>query len=57
VKRIRRATEKAFLFALQDGEEVWIPRSQTSDPDDYEEGDIDVTVAISEWIARQNNLL
>ncbi len=55
VDRIKKATDKAFLVEI-DGEEYWLPVSQVSDPDDYEEGDTDCTMSVTEWIAHEKGL-
>jgi hypothetical protein len=52
---VKRVTEKALLIEY-DGEEVWLPLSQVSEGEKYEEGDEEVTVSITEWIAKQKNL-
>lgn len=56
VSLVKRETEKAFLLRLEDGSEVWVPRSQVSEPDDYEEGDEDCTVSVTEWFAEKEGL-
>ncbi len=57
VAKIVRETDAAFLVRLEDGdEEVWLPKSQISDPEDYEVGDEDVTISITEWLAQQKGL-
>lgn len=56
VELIVRETEKAFLLRLEGGAEYWIPRSQISEPENYEQGDEDVTISISQWIAEQKGL-
>lgn len=55
VDRIVRETDAAFLFEI-DGEEVWVPKSQVSDPDDYEAGDENVSVSVTAFIAREKGL-
>ncbi len=55
VEKILRETDKAFLL-LVDGEEIWIPKGQIANPDDYSEGDINCTVSITEWIANQKGI-
>lgn len=55
VDEIKRETNKAFLLVI-DGEEHWIPKSQIADPDEYEVGDKNLTVSVSEWIAEQKEL-
>lgn len=52
---IRRETERAFLFII-DEEEVWLPKSQIADADDYNEGDENGTVSITEYIANEKGL-
>jgi len=55
VEEIVCETDKAFLCRV-DGEEHWFPKSQVSNPEDYEEGDADVTLSITEWIANEKGL-
>ncbi len=57
VEEILRETEKAFLVLLDDGEEVWLPISQISEPEDYEVGDKDCTISITGWLAREKGLM
>lgn len=54
---VKKATDKALLLVI-DGvdDEVWIPLSQIADPDEYDEGDANVTISVTEWIAKQKNL-
>lgn len=54
---VKRVTEKAVCFVI-DGQDVWIPISQIhpSDQDNYEDGDQDGSVSITEWIAGQKGL-
>ena len=40
VVRIVRETAAAFLVLLDDDSQHWIPKSQVSDPDDYQFGDV-----------------
>ncbi len=56
VKLIVRETPAAFLLRLDDDEEYWIPKSQVSDPEDYEEGDADCSMSVTEWIAEQKGI-
>lgn len=56
VEEIVRETDKAFLVRLEDGEEVWLPKGQVADADDYKEGDTNCTLSISEWIAGEKGL-
>ena len=57
VDRVAKITEKAMLVEI-DGEEVWLPLSQISpeDRDQYQEGDEDVSMCITEWIAKEKGL-
>ena len=34
---IQKEADSAFLVVLEDGEKVWLPKSQVADPDDYAE--------------------
>ncbi len=56
VERVVKETDAAFLLRLDDGEEHWIPISQISDPEDYQEGDENVSMSITEWIAEQKGI-
>jgi hypothetical protein len=56
VQKITGETEKAFFFRI-DGKEVCIPKSQVADPDEYEVGDEDCEVSVTEWIAKEKGLL
>lgn len=55
VDHIKKETDKAFLCVI-DEEEIWLPKSQISDVADYEEGDRDVSMSISEFIAGEKGL-
>jgi hypothetical protein len=55
VEEVLRVTDKALLLRV-DGEDVWIPLSQIDDAGQYEQGDHDVTVSVTEWIAKQKGL-
>jgi len=51
-----RATEKAVLVRLPDGQQVWFPQSQIDDASEvWREGD-EGTLVVSEWIAEQKEL-
>ena len=56
VELIKKITDKAMLVVV-DGEEHWLPLSCCEEADDYEEGDMDRTVCVAEWIARQKGLV
>ena len=54
VERIMRETDAAFLVRLTHewgGDQIWLPKSQVSDGGNYSEGDVDLTMSITEWIA------
>lgn len=55
VDLIKKTTFKAMLCVIGD-EEFWLPFSQVADHDDYDEGDENVTISITEWIAEQKGL-
>ena len=54
---ILKETDKAFLVRLPDEEEVWIPYSQIADYEDYNAGDEDGELSVTEWIAKEKGLL
>lgn len=56
VEKIIRETGAAFRARLSDGREVWLPFSQIADADAYAEGDENVTLSITEWIAEQKGI-
>ena len=41
---------------LIEGEEVWLPRSQIADADDYTAGDTDLEISITQWLAKEKGL-
>lgn len=49
---IVRETADAFRVGYQ-GHQRWIPKSQVSDAGQYEQGDADVILSITEWIANK----
>lgn len=64
IKRIKAETTMAFLCIVTkindvdlDEWEVWIPKSQVSDPWDYEKGDENCTMSITEFIATKLEML
>lgn len=50
--KILKETDRAFLIEIEEGQ-FWIPFTQISDPDDYVEGDENVSMSITEWIAEK----
>lgn len=55
VTAVLRETDKALLLEVGDME-AWVPKSHIADADQYEAGDRDVTVSVTEWIAREKGL-
>lgn len=60
IDEILRETDKAFLvvYGTDFGErtETWIPKSQIADVDDYEVGDRNLTLSVSQWFAEKEGL-
>lgn len=56
-QEIERETDKAFCVILEDGEQIWLPKSQVSDSEAYQAGDKDGIISISEWFARKEGLI
>lgn len=53
VDEIRRESEKAILVAIGE-EEIWLPKSQLRG--DYSEGESDIDVTMTKWIAEQKGI-
>ncbi len=53
---VLRESEKAILCVV-DGEEYWIPKSQIHDDSEVYEDGTEGTLVVSEWIAREKNLV
>lgn len=60
VEQVLQVTDNAILVRIGlDGdeyEEVWLPKSQVQNPDDYEKGDTNVDISITGWLAREKGL-
>ncbi len=56
VSEVLHETDKALCVRLEDGEEIWLPKSQISDPENYAAGDQNCTISVSQWIAEQKGL-
>lgn len=52
VDEILKETDNAFLVLYKETE-VWLPKTQIADVRDYEEGDVDCTLSITEWLAKK----
>lgn len=52
--KVIRTTEKALLVEYED-EQYWLPLSQVSEGDTYEEGD-ECTISITAYIAREKGI-
>jgi len=48
VESIKRETEKAWLTVFDNGDEVWLPKSQCKLKDNK--------ISIPSWLARANNI-
>ena len=55
VERILRETDLAFLCLIDDCEE-WIPKSQIEEPELFGDGDEDVILMMTRWIADQKGI-
>lgn len=55
VTEVIKESDDAFLFEI-DGEEYWIPKSQIHRDASLSEGDENITVEITTWIADQKGL-
>lgn len=53
---IRQESDKAFQVVLEDGTIHWLPKSQIANAGDYEAGDRDLTLSITEWIAGEKGI-
>lgn len=56
VDEILKETDAAFRVRLEDGSEHWLPKSQISDADDYNQGDRNAVISITEWIANEKGI-
>ena len=58
---IEQETEKAFKIVTEDGDIVWVPKSQISPEDlrrnNYQVGDTDGSMAITQWLAQEKGLV
>jgi hypothetical protein len=57
IEKIKKETDKAFLCEIEDGEDVWLPFTHVADYENYEEGDEDLEISITEWMAREKGLI
>ena len=57
VDEIVRVTDKALLVRIDD-EQIWLPLSQIADAGDYDfqAGDQELSLSVTEWIAREKGL-
>ena len=59
VTEILSETDKAFLVVLEgkeDTDAIWLPKSQISEAEKYRALDCNVTLSVTEWIAREKGL-
>lgn len=53
---IRAVTDRAVL--IWDGDrEVWIPKSQIEDPQEFHRGETGIEILMTEWCAREKGLI
>lgn len=52
---ILKETELAFLIRVDEGDDLWFPKSQIADASDYKEGDKG-TISVTEWIANEKGV-
>lgn len=52
---VKKVTERAMLIEY-DGNDVWLPLSQVSEAEQYEEGDEGITISVTEFIAREKGI-
>ena len=54
---VKRTSEKAILIITNDGEEIWLPKSQLRGAsNELKSGPNKVSVTMSAWIAGEKNL-
>ena len=56
VTEIIGETDKALKLLLDEGEEIWVPRSVVCDADDYALGDQELTISVARWFAEKEGL-
>lgn len=56
VDEILRETESAYLCRIE-GEDIWLPKSQIKDADNYCDGECEIDMEITRWIAEQKGLV
>lgn len=52
---IKAVTDKAILIRYED-RDIWCPKSQVADAEDYKRGMTDRTVSVTEWFAKKEGL-
>lgn len=52
---IVRETEMAILFLSENSDEVWIPKSQIEEPEEFDIGEV-TQLLIPSWLARDKGL-
>lgn len=53
--KVIAVAEKALLIRLKKNE-YWLPKTQVADAEDYEEGDEDCGMSITDWIANEKGI-
>lgn len=54
--KVRRETDKAYLFDFGAKEPVWVPKSQISDESDPDDNGI-ISIFIPEWLATEKGMV
>lgn len=49
---VLNVTDSAILV-MYEGTKYWFPLTHVADPETYEAGDEEITISVTEWIARQ----
>lgn len=57
VAKVEAVSPKAILVHLEDGQEVWLPKSQLQDADSFVKGAENLEIQASEWIAGEKGLI
>jgi hypothetical protein len=61
IEEIKAETEKAFLvrIELEDDSyvDVWVPKSQIEDPEQFSAGETDIEMNVRRWVLSEKNLL
>lgn len=56
VAEVKVETNGAYLFALEDGSEHWVPKSQLEEYEGIGKGETDIEVSVAKWFADKEGL-